>query len=408
MAAAQGLYAETTADVTNSTHPTYTDCAAIASGSFTANKEYLIIAGALFECASSTAEHHIQLQHGTTDFDDADAVIDPGSGANGGFCCGWMHRLSQGASPEAVTIRAAGEAAVITVLGSQIFALKLSDDFTENTDFYWNEVTADYTTTATPTAQASVTFTPNGTDTWLVIGQFAQGLPVGLTNPFNAELHDSVAGAGPAIVIESEDSDAGDENRCMLLAWVVTPTAASHTFSTRFSHGGSTAFTVFSSRILALKLDKFNQFFGATTAGATTPSTSPSWSTIATGSVTPSVTGDWFYLGSHSFDVGTAAAEQNIRLQHDDSGSLASDPAYGDNGVNAPAFDATDDIPMHLFKLRSLTSGALRTVNYDATNISGTGTAKQRTIAGFSLELAGGAPATQAPYMTLRTRWWGP
>ena len=37
---------------------------------------------------------------------------------------------------------------------SQIIAIKLSDNFVSGTDYFWNEVLADYTITTTPTAQA--------------------------------------------------------------------------------------------------------------------------------------------------------------------------------------------------------------------------------------------------------------
>jgi hypothetical protein len=394
MAAAQGLYAAQNTNVTNSTHPTYTDCASIAAGSFTADKEYLIIGVALLECAGGANEHHVRLVHGSTNFTDADAVIDPPA-ANGGAVLSWMYRLSQGASPEAVTIQAAGEAVVATVLGSQVFALKLSDDFTENTDYFWNEVTADYTTTATPTAQAAATFTPNGTDDWLIIGHFVQGLPSGVTTNFLAELHDSVgATTAPALAIESEDLDAGDEARSYILARAYTPTNAAHTYSLRFAHAATETFVVFSSRVLAINLNKFNQHIAAYTDGATTPAASPTWTTVATASVAPSVTGDWWYMGMYVFDAGAATAEQNIRLQDDNSGSLVSDPAYGDDGVNPPAWDATDDMPMALMTMKALATGGTRTINMDVTTIAGSGTAKQRSLVGFSLELAGGAAPT--------------
>jgi len=395
MAAVQALYAETTTDVTATGTGTWSDCASISAASFTANKKYLILAIADLAGSSSAGEHWIRLVHGTTPtlFTDGDSILDPGSGANGGFIYSWMHVYTQPGTTELVKLQIMGEGTnVATCKFSQIVAINLDDFGTENTDYYFNEDTADYTTTTTPTAKASVTFTPNGTDDWLVIGHVVQGIPSATTDgtDFLCQLYDSVGGTtAPSIDIEAEDVDAGDEQRNIVLMRVFTPSNASHTFSVRPYHAGA-SFTVLSTRIIALKLNKFAQHSNAYTDGAVSPAAAPSWTNVATRTFTPSVTGNWFYWAQVTQDIAAATAELNFRLQDDNDGSMGSDPAYGDDAPNAPAYDATDDLPAGMFKMKSLSSGASTTVNLDATRAVSTPDVKHRSIVAFSLELAGG------------------
>ena len=57
-------------------------------------------------------------------------------------------------------------------------------------------------------------------------------------------------------------------------------------------------------------------------------------------------------------------------------------------------YDNTDEIPVALFARTSLNSGASRTINWDAQNVTGTATVQHRHLVAFSLELAGAAGNT--------------
>lgn len=390
MPSAQALYAESIADVTAAT--TYVNVCTISAGSFTGSAKYLILAIADLSGSGSANEHYVRLQHGGVNFTDGEFVHDPGQGADGGQIYSWMYVFTQPSSPEAVALDIKGESTgVATSKFGQIVAINLDNIGTENTDWYYNEVTADYTTTTTPTAQASITFTPNGTDDWLVIGHAVQGKPsvVADGNSAGFEIHNSVTGTvNPKTLAEYEDVDLGDEIRGFIGMRVYTPTNVSHTFSVRPYHVNASC--VFdSSRIFALKLNKFAQKIFSYTDGAVTPGTAGNWTTVASVSFTPSVTGNWFFLSQVILDLVLLNNETNFRLQHNDSGSLVSDPNYGDDSPNPAGWDSSDDLPMGMMKMRSMTSGAIRTVNFDATQAAGTSAAvKQRSIVAFSLELA--------------------
>jgi len=395
MTAVPMLYAETTSDVTDTGGAPWTAAASIASGSFTASKEYLIFASAFIECSAGAGEHHVRLVHGATptEFTDGDCVIDPVA-ANGGFWAFWLYRFTQPGSAEAVTIELQGEGTgVVTCLMSQICAIQITDYLTENTDFYWNEVTTDYTTTSTMADQAAVTFTPNGTDDWWIVAHAVQLQGSGQTENVEMRLSDSVSGSTtPFLSMESEDPDAGDEARHIGLARMFTPSNASHVFSIQARHAGTQTFPIASSRILALKLNKFDQHINQYTDGIQSPAASPTFTTVATASVTPNITGNWFYLATGNGDMGATTAELNVRLQDNNSGSFVSAPNYGDNGMNPPVWDATNEIPHGIFNMKSLTTGASRTINFGMTRIAGTPDVKNAALTGFSAELATEAP----------------
>jgi hypothetical protein len=394
MTAIPMLYAEQiTSDPTDTGGAPWTTAVSLTTGeAWVANKEYLIFASALIECDTGASEHHIRLVHGTTptEFTDGDCVIDP-IAAGGGFWAFFMYRFTQPSTPEAITLELQGEgAATITSLMSQICAIQLTDYLTENTDFYWNEVTADYTTTSSFADQAKVTFTPNGTDDWLIIAHAVQIQASGQTSNVEMRLNDSVGGTTtPFLAMEGEDPDAGDEARHVGLVRMFTaPSAASRTYALQIRHTASETFTITSTRMLALKMNKFDQYINQYTDGIQSPAASPTWTTLATASVTPNVTGNWFYIGVGNGDMDATTAELNIRLQDDNSGSYASDPNYGDNGINPPAWNANNEIPHGLFKMKSLTSGASRTIRFEATRVAGSPNVKNATLVGFSAELA--------------------
>lgn len=403
MAAAQGLYAETISDVISTdVSGGWLDCAEIAAGSFTASGKYLIVALAYLSSNSATLEKRARLVHGPDGSEAAftDATYDiegGGAGANAGDLASWMYVWDQPGTAEQVKVQIASTGADdVTCHLSQIFALRLDD--LAASDWTYAEVTTDYTNTATFADQAAVTFTPNGTDGWLLIGHVVWDVN-DAANQFEARLNDSVAGAlEPLLSLEGED--AATEERCGLLVRAQTPSAASHTFSVQARNDViGTANVVLSSRIFALRLNAFRQHFAEYTEAEIT--TLDAMTNAETATVTPDVTGDWFYIGSVTADEKTGVTNEfRIRLQDDNDGSMGSDPAYGDDQPQDWAMDSTDQFPFQIFKLKSLTSGGPRTINVDAQLTTG-GAFEDRGLYGFSLELPAAGAATRVQRLTL-------
>jgi hypothetical protein len=125
----------------------------------------------------------------------------------------------------------------------------------------------------------------------------------------------------------------------------------------------------------------------------------PSWTTTRTLAPTPSVTGDWFILGSFGYDIADEAANAlGVRLQINPSGGgLVSNPAYGDDAPQGDGWDPTDETPFAIFTLDSLSSGASRAINLDTSiTLGSAGAVQHRHLVAFSLELAAGG-VTVAP-----------
>ena len=283
MTAAQGLYAEGLAVVATDTN--WVVVATIPAASFTAGATYLILGNAFASMPSSTNEVRMLLTHGMgpTAFTDAAQAAEQTSTVQQ-HVFSWMYVFTQPGTAEDVQMWASSSSTTdVTAQLGQIFALKLGDVGAQNTDWYYTEDTVDYTTTASKVSKASVTFTPNGTDDWLIVGYANQ--TVGSTSAnYRADINDSVAGILDQLDIEGED--LATEFRGYVLMRVVTPTAVSHTFSIRFSHE-TTAGVIQFNNIFALNLNKFAQHAFSFDAASIQPAASPSWTTTRTIGPTP-------------------------------------------------------------------------------------------------------------------------
>ncbi len=229
-----------------------------------------------------------------------------------------------------------------------------------------------------------MTFTPSGSDDWLIIGQGVVS-GVNTATSHGVRLNDSVAGA--LVTIDVEGEDATNDVRGYLLMAVVTPSNASHTFSVQFNHE-TDAHTVLSSRIFALNLSVFAQHAFSRAAGTENMANS-SWTTTRTLSVTPTTTGNWVIWGYLTNDVNSSSNNAaHIRLQVNPDGSgLVSDPNYGDDAPGNDGWDNLDLMPFNIFTVRQLNSGGSRAINLDHNQVTVTNQqiALERTLVAFSV-----------------------
>ena len=260
------------------------------------------------------------------------------------------------------------------------------------TDYFWDEDLTDYTMTATPTAKATTTsFTPNGTDRWLFIGHMIEDV-VGITTPIGFELYDSVAGILNSCQFEGEDGT--NDFRGVNLYWAGVPTNAARTLAVRPFDSGSGV--MLASRVIAINLAKFAQSASAFNAAEVDPATTPTYTTLATVSPTPTNTGNWVYLGFSNQDVNQTTTDWETRIQvNADGGGLVSDPAYPTTAPSIDNWDATDETPHAIFNLVTLTSGAARDINWDCRRVAGTtGRMEDNGLVAFSVALAGAQTVT--------------
>jgi len=364
---------------------TWVDGATIAAGSFTANKEYLIVAIISMK-GTSTQLAGTRLVHGTTPTEFTDAVSATEMTATDVRLTQlYLYRFTQPGTTELVKLQFNNSDGtnVMTHQFSRIIAIKLSDDFVENTDFKWNEITTDGADAATYTNRATVTLTANGSDRWLLIGH-AVSVVGAASVAHSLRIEDSV---GPTYYGADSRLSKDTDDQFSVGYWVAfVPTNASHTFTLQTQSAASTS--VISSRIFALNLSKFAQSAAAYTAGTSTPATSPSWTTVETLSPNPSATGNWVILANALVAPLTTDSVVSRLQINPDGGGLVSDPNYGDDAPDNVNNSNTNFGIFHLMSLRSLTSGAARAINFDWQKAGGSPTVKERALIAFSVALA--------------------
>lgn len=383
-----GLYGEAI-DIQNTSAVTYVDCGEIPAGSFTANAKYFLIANILFQGSSASNDINIRWCHGPdgseTDFTDGTWRRDSQGGSNGN-CFGAIQVFTQPGTTEQVKLMIKAVATPNTVRAElgEIFALDLTD-LVENTDYYFNEHTTDDATLSSAYEDgATITIVGDGVSTWWVCGDVVRNS--GATTVLDRSRLNLDGNTDHTYLNEGDDT--ADVNSWLFSRSFVPD--SSSVCKMQYSVASGTAGTYFSSRIFAINLTKFAQFFAEDTT-ADSGSIQTNFVNLATESVTPNTTGDWFYIGGFTHVVNATSDSLNIRLQDDNGGSLASDPNYGDDEPGVHAGDPLNEDGFTIFKMKSLTSGASRTVNLDARDTVNASSAKNRTLIGFALELASGA-----------------
>ena len=383
------VYAEDLAGTTAAS-AAWVDTAIIPAASFTAFKRYLIIAHIISTFSTANGEANSRLVHGTTPtvFDDA-SLAHEGLADNQEHEQFWLFDYTQPGTTERVKIQISSSGtATHTCRIAQILAINLDDVGASGTDYFFNEDLTDYTMTATPTAKAvTASFTPNGTDRWLFIGHMIEDV-VGITTPIGFELYDSVAGVLNSCEFEGEDGT--NDFRGVNLYWAGVPTNAARTLAVRPFNSGSAI--MLASRVIAINLSRFAQSASAFDAAEVDPATTPTYTTLATVSPTPTNTGNWVYLGFSNQDVNQTTTDWETRIQvNADGGGLVSDPAYPTTAPSIDNWDATDEVPHAIFNLVSLTAGAARDINWDCRQVAGTtGRMEDNGLVAFSVALATG------------------
>jgi hypothetical protein len=357
----------------NGTSTTWVDVATIPAASFTAGAKYLILAFAMFQSSSSANEGRLRLVRGTTPTEFTDAYNAEELLANTTHSqAGWMTMYTQPGTTELVKIQISSSAASTTTgEWGHIIAINLDDIGTEDTDYRYNEVTADLTLSTSYQDGATETWTPNGTDKWLMIGQVSW-----VPGDVAAQTDVQIVLDGTSVGLVSEEGeDVTNERRNRLIMWAATPTNASHTFKVQ-AKGETATGTVQSSRVFVLNLSKFAQADYNVSSGTTALVEGAGWTNIATLSPTPGATGNFVILSSQiqDYNAATGTSPQGRQQVNASGGGLASAPAYGDDGLGVDTWDGTDQRSLFLGDVLSLSSGASRQINVDA-QMSNTGVA---------------------------------
>jgi hypothetical protein len=373
----------------------------IASGSFTTGKKYLIVASAQLGIATTAASCGCRIVHGTTAFDDSEQLYATAL-ANARIAYAWW-TVWTAVSGEGIKIQYSSNAAGNTVGLNFIvlFAMNLSDDLVENTDWFWSERATDDALTDTDFAGGSVTFTPAvASQRWLVMTNAQMNLGANtrlgtsvLTRSGEASVGLPVAQQERATVFISQ----------FTLAKASILGAVSNTFAEAAAETGGDI-TRLHSRVIAINLTKFKNHEYSENASSVNLSATNYATQLRTISITPDVTGDVWVGAFCDFDVGNASREIEFRIQRGN----ADEPA-GQTTANYQfdaANDAANELPQFTQCFPSLTAATAYTFDFDASTDATTGTPKcwDQALWAVTMELAEAAAQSVVPILARQYR----
>lgn len=376
---------QTTAD-THTGDNSWTDIsgASISDTFFTTSKKYWVVCKSRYGGNDINDIFGMKVLHGTTEFLTSAEQEEPsGTAVNRPYFWFrvWIAVASEGIKMQFITRDSAN-----TVKADQLtlFAMNLSDDLAENTDWYSNEVVANtsLSTSWSSSNNASITFTPSGSSRWLI--KTTSRIDVGATNTrYMSRINSSgdVTDTEPTCATEGEDSTFDIFVYTLLRAFALTN--QSNTFKEESRATASNGIRR-SSYVFALNLNKFKDMNTIYTAAEEALSASTWGTEVQTLSITPSQTGDVLILSHYIYDCNS----QNLhatRVQVD-----GSDQPPGEGSVLYPwiDYDATEEAIIADMTVENLDNTA-HTIDIDAYVDSTTNTpaAEDRSVVLVTMEL---------------------
>jgi hypothetical protein len=236
--------------------------AAIASGNFTTGRKYLLVAQAQVNLGNVTEHVGMRLTHGSTPtaFDGSDMRIEPQS-TTSYYTYTWFH-VWTAASGEGIKLQFITYNSGQTVTADQITmtAIEISEDITENTDWFFDSRTTNDTLSTTLTAtNPQVTFTPNGTDDYLLMVTAQINSNSTAVNYRSFIVDTDGGGNQPACNTTGEDT--AEFKMHFIAQYKEAPSNTSHDFEQK-SSASSTNGTRDYGAIFALRLNAFDDHVG--------------------------------------------------------------------------------------------------------------------------------------------------
>jgi hypothetical protein len=397
MAAISHTFTERNTVQTNNT-TTYAAVTGIAqaSGSFTVGEKYLVIATAQAGAGAGAVFTDVHVIHGSTEFEGSLAtinIIDGTQKETYSFMTVWTAVSSEGLSVEFRGSPTSG-ASNNTVNFVSLLSIQLSSVLTENTDWFFNESTADQalTTGSTQYDGGSITFTPGtASQNWLVLAHasYTRTSTTGITQTRLNQ--DSGTALTPLAIFSPNNSGAINT---ATLARVFNLPASSTNFKEQSMCATGAVATRTYSCVLALNLNKFAAYGQAYTDGDLTY-TATAIATpdqLQTCSITPTQASDVWILSYHGFDKAVATYNNQLRVQVDNSDqpSGQTTAAYVFN-TGHTGNSAADEHPRMLSTMVSSMTAAAHTIDLDGavSNTTTSPSAQQRQLVAIQLEVAG-------------------
>ena len=380
-------YVEQTTKQTHTGDTNWTDIsgASISSGSFTTGRKYLLIFQAEITGSNTFSNFSVKSLHGSTDFTSAMnlEVQSPDVYYPYTWFTVWTAIDSEGIKMQFKT-----DSSAQTVKADQISitSVEISEDLSENTDWFFATRTASDTLSTSFTAtNPSVTISTNGTDDWLII-TVSQINPA--SNTVNYESRINLDGSTLTPLHSQEGEDTTNDLQMHFLTRVYTPDNNSHTFTSDARVDSGTAGTREHSSIFALNLNKFDVHADSYIAldssqdSNDTLATSPTQENTAT--IVPNGLGDVFIMSFMIFDSDTIIKDTKIRQQVSNSDQPPSQTS--DDYSHLMTYDETDQLSWNIITMESLSSSTV--IDMDSSNDAGNYNLRDLQIVAFTMELA--------------------
>ncbi len=379
----------------STTSSSYTDVsgASISSSSFTAGRKYLIYVTAAIGGTVNSDVDAYQVLHGSTAFASSEHIGEPYDDNSGitryyyGWFTVWTAVSSEGIKMQFKKDSGSGSTQIDNI---HIAALEISEDLTENTDWYSNETATEDTldTTFGDTNDASITVSSGADEIWWV-SAYSRIRALDTGDQTESRINrDSGADVAPLISTEGEDTNG---KRTQLMTNVYKLSSGSHTFKQESRHDAGSAPVRTHSGIFAIRLDQFDVHTteAAYNEAEISPDTNNSFATspvqALTASIQPNTTGDVFCIGYMVYDINSTI-KSRARMQVDNSDQPATQTS---DFYEIYRWDSTDELPVVFSEIVNLDTTS-HNIDMDVTSTDTIPKFEDRMIVAFTLELAGG------------------
>ncbi len=375
---------QNTQQTTTSTSFVDVSGASIASGSFTTGKKYLLWVSAHASNSAATATTFVQTLHGTTAFGDSlegfeNSAIDVYDSYS--WFDVWTAVSGEGVKLQFRVTSSTGRLDQISLC-----AFNLSDNLTENTDWFYAQRSTDDALTTTFLDGASITFTPGtASHTWLVAA-FAQLDPSAAVE-MQTRLDRSGEDISTTPLATLDAADTTNSQPILTVVRCFTLGTASNTFKEQSASVGSNAHTRLHSKVFALNLSKFRNHTCVYTDAAENLDVTDYGDALQTASLTPDVAGDVWIGAYWTFEMAASGRFGEFRVQVDNADQPAGQTA--DNySFAVDTSGSLVDLPLGLSTLVNLTAAA-HTIDLDGSVNLSTSVPKgrHRLLWGVTMEL---------------------
>ena len=370
--------------------------AGITSG-FVGSAKYLLLVFAQIGTDDAGNQHNeIHIVHGTTEF--PSSLWEGELNTTHSYNYFWWTVFTQTSDPEDIDFEFnSGDVGVGTELNMRnfrMYAIRIDDDLTEDTDWFFNESSTTQAHSGTAwesTNRATKAWTPGSADDdWLILWRTRIIANAGSPEMMSRMQYGATSSEAVVTGTNAREREDPEDDRTTYGGFFVAksvPANSRTAFIETRDDAVDTQNDHSHSAVFILNLAKFEDHSDVNTVGSTAQATS--FAEVATVTHDPATSGDSLVFGSCDNEFANANHNAWKRLQFGGT----SDPTDVENRISDDGNDASDDFGSTVMVLHSFSASTA--IDLDAQASTTANNVHHRQIVAFSMELAGnGAPAS--------------